>query len=337
MSLIITPIKEDLQISDFQASLLLGFAFSALFSIASIPAGHLVDILSRKKMLAWSVTAWSAMAALCGLSVSYAQLFLGRMGLGVCESGATPAAISMIRDIFPAAQRGKAFALFHATPLIGGGGALMFGGLLLAIAGRGGFEGVPLIGELKPWQIVMIIHAGLGIPILLLLLTLREPARRVDGASPASFGEAFRFVRREWGVFAPLWIGSTLLMAAQGGRHRLAADRDPPGLWARVVDCRQAARADADDRRAARRLCRGRADGPVRARLAGGRADRRRDRLHRHHAGGGRRAAPCRRPSRGGGLLCRADRLLRLRADLGDAGDHAAGSRLQGSSASSRQ
>jgi MFS family permease len=217
MSLIITPIKEDLHISDFQSSLLLGFAFSVLFSLATIPAGHLVDLFSRKKVLTWSVAVWSAMAALCGLASNYFQLFLFRMGLGIGEGGSTPAAVSMIRDSFPGTQRGKAFAVYHATPLIGGGAALMFGGLILAIAGHGGFAHVPVLSHFRPWQIVLIIHASLGIPVILLLLTLREPRRRLTEINPASFREALGFVRSEGGIFAPLWIGNTLLMAAQGG------------------------------------------------------------------------------------------------------------------------
>jgi MFS family permease len=219
LSLIVTPLKHDLGASDFQISLLLGFAFSALYSVSTIPAGHLVDIFSRKRLLVASIAIWSVMAAVCGLAQSYTQLFLGRMGLGIGEGGSGPASVSMIRDAFPRERRGKAFAIYHATPLIGGGAALLLGGVLLGIAARGGFAGVPLFGSLRPWQVVLIVHALLGIPVLLLFLGLREPRRRAYDAERASpsFGEALRFMTTNKEVFLPLWIGVILLMAAQGG------------------------------------------------------------------------------------------------------------------------
>ncbi len=43
LTLLVIPIKQDLGISDFEISLLQGFAFALLYSVAAIPIGRYVD------------------------------------------------------------------------------------------------------------------------------------------------------------------------------------------------------------------------------------------------------------------------------------------------------
>ena len=60
LSLVVTPLKQDLGISDLKMSLLLGVSFSLLYGFFTLPAGYLVDLHSRKRVIAGSVFAWSA-------------------------------------------------------------------------------------------------------------------------------------------------------------------------------------------------------------------------------------------------------------------------------------
>lgn len=57
------------------------------------------------------------MTALCGMSRSYGQFLLARVGVG--EAGGTPPANSIIADHFPAARRPMATAMFALSAPIG--------------------------------------------------------------------------------------------------------------------------------------------------------------------------------------------------------------------------
>src|SRR4030088_493066 len=65
--LLLEPMKHDLQITDFQASLLQGFAFAAIYAVAGIPFGRLGDRFSRRNIIIIGVAIWSAMTMSCGV------------------------------------------------------------------------------------------------------------------------------------------------------------------------------------------------------------------------------------------------------------------------------
>src|ERR1700755_1767494 len=90
----------------------LGTAFIVLYAIVGLPLGHLTDRISRIWILSAGVFLWSLMTAASGLAQGYRQLFVVRLGVGVGEAACAPAATSLIGDLFPAARRGKALAIF---------------------------------------------------------------------------------------------------------------------------------------------------------------------------------------------------------------------------------
>lgn len=179
ISLIVEPMKRDLQISDTIVGLLSGLAFALLYTILGIPIGRLADRKSRKAIVAAGVVVWSLMATLCGLAKSAWQLFFARMGVGVGEAALSPAAYSMLTDAFPPEKRGRAFSIYNMGISIGSGIALFVGGLVvIAISKEGQTFWLPLIGEVRAWQFVFIVTGAPGLLLPLLLLSVREPARR---------------------------------------------------------------------------------------------------------------------------------------------------------------
>jgi MFS family permease len=219
-AILLDPIKADLGLSDVQMSLMMGFSFSVIYSLAALPLGALVDRLNRKRMIAIAIISWSLMTMLCGLAQGFGQFVTGRMGLGVAEAVLGPAAFSLIRNSFPAMQRGRAFAVFNSSHLIGTGSALLVGGSLFGLASRGGLARVPVVDGLHPWQQVMVLLGLIGLPFGLLVLTMREP-RRAEPAGAASFvagfAEALRHAARNKAVLLPFWAGVALFALAQGG------------------------------------------------------------------------------------------------------------------------
>src|SRR5580658_6861191 len=79
--LLVGPIKQDLGMSDTQMSLLLGGSFATFYGVLGLPAGYLVDRVSRRGIMGAGVVLWSAMTLSCGMARSYGQLFLGRCGV----------------------------------------------------------------------------------------------------------------------------------------------------------------------------------------------------------------------------------------------------------------
>jgi MFS family permease len=216
LAVLIDPIKTDFKINDVQASLLMGLAFSVIYTLAALPLGALSDVADRRMLIAIAIVVWSAMTVYCGFARNFWELFVGRMGLGIAEAALGPASFSLIRDSFVPSQRGRAFAVFHASHLLGTGSSLLLGGALFGMASAGKFAGTP---GLEPWQQVLIALGVIGLPVAILTLTMREPARQGHAgiAKTTGFGEALRFVGRNKGVFLPFWISIALYSVAQGG------------------------------------------------------------------------------------------------------------------------
>ncbi len=179
ISLLVEPIKRDLQVTDTQIGLLQGLAFAIFYTAFGIPIGRLADRMNRKGIIAAGVFIWSIMATLCGLAKNFTQLFLARIGVGVGEAALSPAAYSMITDAFPREKLGRAFSVYNMGIAIGSGTAILVGGLVVAaVSGEGRTFALPLLGEVRAWQFVFIVTGAPGLVLPLLLLTVRDPERR---------------------------------------------------------------------------------------------------------------------------------------------------------------
>jgi MFS family permease len=187
ISLIVEPMKRDLQISDTQIGMLQGLAFALLYTFLGLPIARLSDRHSRRAIIAAGVFIWSIMATLCGLARTALQLFVARIGVGVGEAALSPAAYSIITDSFPRSRLGTAFGVYNIGITIGAGVAFLVGGIVVAAVSHAGASyTLPLLGEVRAWQMVFIVTAAPGIILPLLLLTFREPARRGILRSPSA-------------------------------------------------------------------------------------------------------------------------------------------------------
>lgn len=198
ISLLVEPIKRDLQVSDTLIGLLQGAAFAIFYTLFGIPIGRLADRMNRKSIIAVGVIAWSVMATCCGLARNYAQLMLARAGVGVGEAALSPAAYSMISDAFPREKQGRPFSVYNMGITIGAGVAMVVGGLVVAaISEAGKTFALPLFGEVRAWQFVFIVTGLPGLLLPLLLLGVHEPTRRglikMQSASGEDLGQKLPF------------------------------------------------------------------------------------------------------------------------------------------------
>lgn len=220
LALLVGPIREDFGISDFEFSLVQGLAFSLLYAVAGLPLGRLADRYSRKLIVSGSVLFWSAATCACGLTKSFTQLFIARMAVGAGEAGLSPPAYSLILDSFRPKHVGYAMSFYKLGVKVGAGIAFVIGGILYDYWAGIGVITVPLLGDIKPWQMTLISVGAPGALLSLLLLTVDEPKRK-DLANEDGDGlpisTVFRFVWERKQVYLFLFLGASMMAMAGYG------------------------------------------------------------------------------------------------------------------------
>jgi MFS family permease len=185
LSLLVEPIRRDLAINDTQMSLLMGLSFAIFYTLCGIPLGRLADTKSRRGLIMFGVMFWSAATAACGMAKLYWQFLLCRIGVGMGEAALSPAAYSLIADSFPPERRATAISVYAMGIYLGSGVAFLLGGLVIHFASAQGDLHVPLLGEVRPWQLIFLILGAVGILFSLVVRTIKEPLRRGAGAGVA--------------------------------------------------------------------------------------------------------------------------------------------------------
>jgi MFS family permease len=238
-SILAQDIKAELGLSDAQLGFLYGTAFGIFYSLFGIPLGRLADSWYRGRLIALGLTLWSAMTALSGLAGSYGQLALARMGVGIGEASASPAAYSLLVDYFPARRRALALAIYSSGLMVGAGLALPLGGWVEHTWSSAYAPGSAPFG-LAGWQAVFLAVGLPGLLLALWVLTLREPARGLaDGyAAPVRRPGAWRdFALGVAGILPPftLWSVSRFSGALRINLFVLAAIASAAAVLARLT------------------------------------------------------------------------------------------------------
>jgi predicted MFS family arabinose efflux permease len=158
------PIRRDWGLSDAQVGAL-GTAFTLLYAFAGVPLGRLADRASRTRILSAGVFVWSLLTGLSGLARGFWDLFLLRLGVGVGEAACAPAATSLIGDLFPAARRGRALAIFML-------------GLPFGIAAS--YAVSSWVAQAWGWRAAFYLAALPGIACAGAVLLVKEPRRGVS-------------------------------------------------------------------------------------------------------------------------------------------------------------
>ena len=171
LSVLVEPIRAEMQFSDTQFGLLTGMAFALFYATMGVPVAMIADRWNRVKLIGIACIVWSGFTAATGLVSNFWQLVLMRFGVGTGEAGGTAPSLSVIADYFPAAQRPLAVGLFTSNGPFGVFVGAAFGGWAASTIG---------------WRGAFFVIGAVGILIAPLLIWLvREPARgQMDAAPP---------------------------------------------------------------------------------------------------------------------------------------------------------
>ena len=176
LSILAERIKRDLQLRDDQIGFLYGTAFAVFYALFGIPLGRLADVWVRTRLIALGLAVWSLMTGASAFARGFVELSAARIGVGIGEASANPAAYSLLSDLFPPARRATVLAIYSSGIYIGAGLGLGVGGLIVQ-RWDAAFAGVPPPFGLHGWQVAFL---AVGLPGLLLALwvaSLREPPR----------------------------------------------------------------------------------------------------------------------------------------------------------------
>ncbi|MXW19753.1 MAG: MFS transporter [Gammaproteobacteria bacterium] len=208
LGLMVGPIRSELGISDTQFSLLHGFAFAIFYTLLGIPIAWLADRASRRNIIAAGIAVWSLMTAFCGLARTFGAMFMARVGVGVGEAALSPAAYSMIADLFPREKLGRALGIYSSGVFIGIGLSFI---LVAELIGALDTVNLPVVGELTPWRLTLIVLGIPGLAIAALCFTFREPARLGAAKGGVPLGEVGRFFGSNFSLYALHFVAFSML------------------------------------------------------------------------------------------------------------------------------
>jgi len=164
-----SSIMRDLELSNFQFTLLTGLVFAFFYAVFGLFAGSLADRYHRPRLIAAGIAVWSLLTGAMGLAHNFVQAAISRVFIGVGEAVLTPSALSMLSDRITPHRRGLAAAVYYLGIPVGIGSAYLFAGLM---------------GPALGWRGTFMVLGAVGVVGALAMLLLRDPPR--GGAEPLS-------------------------------------------------------------------------------------------------------------------------------------------------------
>lgn len=199
LTILIEPMKLDLQLSDTQIGALTGLFFSLFYAVTGLPMARIADRYNKRKVISICIAAWSLATAFTGVAQNFVQLALARTAVGIGEAGCSPAITSIVADLFPPQQRAGIFSAIAAASAVGIGFSVFLGGMLV---------------EYMSWRTVMIVLAAPGLVIALLVFTtMPQLARAQHETLPPLFGT----VAGLWKIGTYRSIAVIIFMCAASG------------------------------------------------------------------------------------------------------------------------
>ena len=211
LSILAQDIKADLGITDAQMGFLYGTVFAVFYAVFGIPLARFADVWTRRSLISVGLGFWSLMTAASGLARSFTQLAALRIGVGIGEASASPAAYSMLADYYPPHLRATVIAIYAAGVYIGAGIGIFLGGYILDAWAAAYPDGNAPFG-LKGWQAAFMAVDIPGIVMAVWVRTLKEPTRGIsEGLVAEKHPAPFKVLGKELtAVIPPLNVISLL-------------------------------------------------------------------------------------------------------------------------------
>jgi MFS family permease len=189
----------------------MGYLFSGFlwtYVVCLIPLGLLVETIGAKRMVGGGIAIWSTATAMTAATGGFVSILAARLVMGASEATTFPAGGRVIRDWFPARERGLVTTLFNggssAGPAIG---AVVTAALVSSFDWRTTFVALGALGFV--WLAAWLVWYGapeevawLGAAEKQKILTERNGTDEVDASKypPASSLGYLLAQRSIWGL-----------------------------------------------------------------------------------------------------------------------------------------
>ncbi|NIJ37184.1 MFS family permease [Sphingopyxis panaciterrae] len=204
VALLLEPIKHDLGLTDMQAGIANSTSYAAAYGLLSLPMGLLVDRTNRVRLVFLAMLLWCASLGLAAAATGFWTLALAKAIMGTATAALLPSALSLLGDYFAPERRASATATYPLGSILGGAAAVLIGGLGFDALGEIHAADPQVLAGLAPWRAVFALAAIAALPIIGLILFMREPERmeaREEGG----------------GTWRELWVYRDFLIPLLGG------------------------------------------------------------------------------------------------------------------------
>ena len=157
-----THIMKEFKIDDTRFGWV-GASFMIVYTIFSPLMGWLGDRYNRKVLLAGGVGLWSLATVGTAFSTDYSHMFFWRALLGIGEASYGVIAPTLLSDLFPVKERGRAMGVYYLALPVGTAMGYMLGGTIAdALGWRAVFYVVGLPGLLAAAAGLFVSDPGRG-------------------------------------------------------------------------------------------------------------------------------------------------------------------------------
>ncbi|MGE3141695.1 MAG: MFS transporter [Hyphomonadaceae bacterium] len=206
LALLVQPISAEFELSDSIQGLMLGAGFAVVYSLTGLPLAHLIDRGDRRLIVAIGAILWGATTVASGFAPNVETLVICRTGVAIGEAVLSPAAVSLISDLFPREKRSLPVSMYVGTSQLMSVGSFVVSGAALDLATH-------LSPDLHtaPWRLTMML---VGLPsilvALLILATVKEPPRKSElkeSSDDSSLPAFLAHFRERIGLYGPTFLG----------------------------------------------------------------------------------------------------------------------------------
>lgn len=211
--------KADLNLTDYQISLIQGIAAALPMAVIAIPLGWLTDHSKRTRLMMFLGLVWTAGMIGTAFANSFEQMFLARMLAGLGAMSIVPVAISVLADLSLPESRGRAMLFLGMGNTLGPALAFIGGGALVTAFAAG--PDLPGL-DLAPWRETALVIGLASAALLVPQMLVREPIRHEVENASASLKVMAKALWARRRFLLPLFVGQISVIMADAAA----------GVWA---------------------------------------------------------------------------------------------------------